>query len=229
MKRAAGVLSAVILMGILLTSCNQPTSEKETPTQSSDAASSQVESALPEPDPTPAESTAPSAAITYPDIDDLEFSDLAGMEFVFASGAGAWGTVVEFSSDGTFSGQHSDSDMGDTASDYPNGTCYECSFSGTFSSLTKIGDYEYSMKCESITQEGTPEEIVIKDGRRHITSTPYGFDDIDEMIVYLPGKKLQEMPEEFLQWVGAWDTDFDDGDVLSFYGLYNVAGKQGFY
>ena len=166
----------------------------------------------------------------YPDIDDLKFADLEGRVFCFASGAGAWSTEVLIYFDGSFSGYHRDTDMGDKGPDYPNGTFYSCSFSGRFSSLTKTGDYEYSMKCETLTQEGTPEEERIgEDGIRYITSSPYGFDDADMFSLYLPGKKTSELPEAFLSWAGMpRATDFSDVDVIDFWGLYNTASELGF-
>ncbi len=164
------------------------------------------------------------------EVSDLTFADLVDMVFYFSSGVGAWQTEVKISADGTFNGYHSDADMGDTGSDYPNGTQYFCSFSGKFSSLTKTGDYQYSMKCDFITQEGTAGEVEIgEDGVRYITSSPYGFDNADEFILYLPGKRIDELPEEFKDWVGSpRATNFVGVDTLPFYGLYNVSGKQGF-
>jgi len=119
--------------------------------------------------------------------------------------------------------------MGDSSPEYPNGTVYECSFSGKFTSLEKTGEYEYSMKCELLTWEGTIGEEKIVDGVRVITSEPYGFDNADEFFLYLPGKETSGLPEEFLQWVSMPRAlDFESIDVLEFYGLYNVRGEQGF-
>ena len=176
---------------------------------------------------TPPTSPAPA---DYPDIPNLDFADLDGMVFTFASGAGAWCTEVKIMPDGTFSGFYYDADMGDTDFDYPNGTYYFCNFGGKFSPMIKTGDYEYSMKCESITQEGIAEEVEIgDDGYRYIISRPYGFDDADGFFLYLPGKKTDELPEEFITWVSMpRGIDPASFDVLPFYGLYNIEGKQGF-
>jgi hypothetical protein len=188
--------------------------------------------AIPSPSmPETLETTSPSPTpVLYPDIPDLQFADLADLVFIFTSGAGAWDTEVRIMPDGTFSGIFHDSDMGDIGPDYPNGTRYICSFSGIFTSLKKTGDYEYSMKCESITQEGTADDVEIgDDGVRYITSDPYGFDNADEFVLYLPGKNIDELPEEYRQWLHLPSgVDYKGDDVLSFYGLYNVEGKQGF-
>ena len=161
--------------------------------------------------------------------DGFGFEDLADMVFTFSSGVGAWSTELQIQPDGSFVGKYHDTDMGDTGEGYPGGTVYFCSFSGRFSSLEKTGEYEYSMICESITQEGTPGDEEIKDGVRYITSTPYGFEDANEFLLYLPGRKTADLPENFLWWVGApRGIVFENVDTLEFYGLYNVAGEMGF-
>lgn len=161
------------------------------------------------------------------DTDSFEFSDLSELVFYFESGAGAWSTELRIFPDGTFSGNFHDSDMGDIGEDYPNGTVYVCNFSGKFARPVKNGDYEYSMKLESLTQEGVVGGEELSDGMRIITSEPYGFDDADEFTLYLPGKKVNELPQGFLDWVRI-RIDSEDVDALSFYGLYNVGGEQGF-
>ena len=65
---------------------------------------------------------------------------------------------------------------------------------------------------------------------RYITSLPYGFDNANEFLLYLPGKSLHELPEAFLGWVqiNLMAVDIRNTDILESYGLYNVEGKQGF-
>ena len=167
----------------------------------------------------------------FADKDDFTYADLAGISFVFASGVGAWMTEVIIQSDGSFRGEHWDSDMGDDGPGYPNGTQYYCNFSGKFSPLIKVGPYEYTMRCESMTQEGEPGETVIAadDGIRYIISESYGFDDADIFYLYLPGRKVDDLPEMFLDWVSMPRAiTFEKGDVLEFYGLYNAGGETGF-
>lgn len=161
----------------------------------------------------------------YSDSYDVKFSDLSNLEFWFGSGAGAWSTIVTIQPDGTFYGYYHDSEAGDRDTDYPEGTRYECYFSGKFTSLIKISDYEYSMKCESLITEGEVGQEEIRDGVKLITSEPYGFDNADEFLLYLPGKKVNELPEMFLGWVG---VNPESTQELTFYGLYNIGGEQGF-
>lgn len=167
---------------------------------------------------------------SLPDGNAIAYSDLTGMMFWFGSGVGAWSTEVSIHPDGSFTGYFHDSEMGSFGEDYPNGTCYECHFSGAFSPLEKISDFEYAMKCISLTQEGSPgDEEIRDDGVKYIVSTPYGFDDADEFVLYLPGKSAEDLPEGFMLWVCLpRGIDYESVDVLNFWGLYNVGGEQGF-
>ena len=136
-------------------------------------------------------------SVAYPDLDDLLYSDLVDIDFWFGSGVGAWCTVVNIHSDGTFNGYYHDSNAGEIGKDYPHGKRYECSFNGKFSALSKTGDYEYAMIIESLETEGTLDEEKIKDGIMLVTSEPYGFDNAHEFLLYLPGKSADQLPEEF--------------------------------
>ena len=233
MKKRVIVLSLTIL---LLSACSNQTLLTEPNVDSSsvnvDPSSVNVEQASPILMPTPSSAETPSVPISpviYPDIDNLEFADLTDFVFWFASGAGAWSTEVRILPDGTFHGKHWDTDAGSTGPDFPEGTRYFCSFSGKFSSLKKTDEYEYSMKCEFLTQEGVVGEEEIIDGVRYITSDPYGFDNADMFFLYLPGKDINGLPEEFLNWVGMpRGIDYKSIDILDFYGLYNVGGEEGF-
>jgi hypothetical protein len=163
-------------------------------------------------------------SIVFHDIPDMKFSDLDGLEFWFGSGAGAWSTIVKILPDGAFSGYFHDSDMGVIGKGYPGGTRYECHFTGKFSSLVKTGDYEYSMRCASLTirDKVGKEEIIGK--VLVIYTEPYGFDNAADFSLYLPGKKISELSEGFLRWT-RWSVK--DG-VFVDYGLYNIHGDKGF-
>ena len=171
-----------------------------------------------------------AVAKAYPDIDDLSFADLADLEFYFSSGVGAWWTLLHIEPDGSFSGYYNDADMGDIGVDYPNGTRYECTFSGKFAELKKASGHEYSLICEYLITEKEPglEEIV--DGVRIITSEPYGLNNANEFSLYLPGKRLNELPDMYLEWIGINPDNIDpeSEDVLEFVLLYNINGGNGF-
>lgn len=150
--------------------------------------------------------------------------------FYFSSGAGGWSTDITISEDGSFDGSYYDSDMGDTGEGYPNGTMYVCDFTGKFDVPQPTDDeYIYTTKLLELTlrdadKVGTTE---IEDDTRYIYTEPYGFDDADEFLIYLPGASLSAMTEECLSWV---DVRMDGIEKLpvDYYVLYNVGGAEAF-
>ena len=130
------------------------------------------------------------------------FEALEGRVFDFSSGAGAWCTELSINSDGTFKGIYSDSDMGDTGDDYPNGTRYYCSFTGKFGNLEKVDEFTYKMKLVSLLYDDEPDKEEIIDGIRYIYSSAYGLVGGTDFLLYLPGAKLAELPEGYRGWVG---------------------------
>lgn len=159
---------------------------------------------------------------------DFSFADVANVEFWFSSGVGAWATMLRIYEDGSFEGEYHDSDMGDIGEGYPGGTVYLCDFTGRFTELAKVDDYTYSLQLESIELAQTPDTDEIKDGIRYVYSTPYGFDDGKDFMIYLPGAFLRELPEDFRSWVGYYDLSGTSDTELPFYGFYNVQGGYGF-
>lgn len=159
--------------------------------------------------------------------DGFTFADLKGWEFFFSSGAGAWYTALYINEDGTFSGQFQDSDMGDTGEDYPDGTVYYSEFSGKFTEPEKIDDMTYRLRIESIEYPlGEGDEII--DGIHYYYATAYGLDGAEELLLYLPGTRLADLPEEYRGWVGYYNLDNTKETTLPYYGLYNVTEQEGF-
>lgn len=158
----------------------------------------------------------------------LSFTELKNLQFVFSSGAGGWGTTMSIQSDGSFSGEFFDGEMGSTGEDYPNGTMYECNFSGQFTQPKKVNDYTYSMQIQEIQYAQEPGTEEILDGVLYSYSTPYGLDDAENLLIYLPGSPLTELPEEYRSWVGYYDLSVTEDTELPFYGLYNESAQCGF-
>lgn len=158
---------------------------------------------------------------------EFQFSDLSDRVFYFSSGAGAWFTELRIRGDGSFEGHYQDADMGDAGDDYPNGTLYYCDFYGTFDQLEKLDDFTYKMRLSYISFKEEPEKEEIIDGVRYIYSAAYGMDG-EEFYLYLPGSKVADLPEAYRQWVGYYDLEAVQEEELSFYGLYNVRGEEGF-
>lgn len=152
-------------------------------------------------------------------------------EFWFMSGVGGWVTILHIHQDGTFEGYYTDMDMGDTGEGYPNGTAYESEFSGKFTDVRRISEYEYSMRLESLHVEGTVGSERIEDGMRVFTSDPHGLSSPDEFLLYLPGRPTADLPVAFIEWVAMPNVWYEDEipETLPFWGLYNVGGAEGFF
>ncbi len=170
--------------------------------------------------------------LEYPEDDIL--SHLNGLTFIFSSGAGGWSTEVEMKENGSFEGVYYDWDLGVTGDDYPNGSCYLSAFTGQFTDAVKIDDETWSLKLGVL--EIVPEmkdkmySEEITDGYRYTYVDPYGLENAEEFILYLPGRTIdEEVPEMFLSWVSiAWWWHTVPPRYLPCYGLYNVSGEAGF-
>lgn len=147
-------------------------------------------------------------------------------EFIFSSGIGNWRTYIDIKNDGSFTGQYSDADMGDTGNGYPNGIVYLCDFEGEFSEPVQIDQYTYSMKLESIELEKTPGEEYIENGVKYICTEPSGLSGAEELLIYLPGIKMSDLPKEFKLWL---PIDAQSEEFLQYYGIYNINDKSGFF
>lgn len=149
----------------------------------------------------------------------FSFIDISNLEFWFGSGAGAWRTILTVYEDGTFEGEYSDSDMGSRV-------YYLCNFTGKFSEPLKVNDYTYSVKIERIELQVVPGIEEIKDGTTYIYSEPYGLDDAEELLFYLPGAPVEDLPEAYRSWMMGYHQFTDT--KLPFFGLYNVNAETGF-
>lgn len=159
----------------------------------------------------------------YKDNDYFNFSDLNGIEFTSIR-EGFHGPNIMIQPDGTFNGTFDETFPIYSDNDSLNSIAFECNYNGQFSSLTKTGPYEYTMKCNLIEMQGTIGDETIVDGKKIITTEPYGFENTDEFILYLPGKKVSELPEGLLKW----NPELINLGVISGYILYNVGGENSF-
>ena len=176
-----------------------------------------------------------------PEEDPL-YTELSDWGFEFSSGAGGWGTELNVNPDGSFEGFFVDSDMGNTAPDYPDGTVYRCDFTGQFTGYRQKTPYIYELDFDDPEYEKTPDTEEIVGNTRYIYSTPYGLEGTNTLILYLPGTPVKELPEDYLSWAfvsnGTYiKTTYDDYGKyyqsspvgLPFCGLFNTNGNLGFY
>lgn len=148
--------------------------------------------------------------------------------FVFSSGVGGWSTEINIKSNGSFIGQYYDLDPESADIEYPDGTVYICKFNGKFSQPEKIDDYRYSMKLENLEVEETLDKVYYENNLKYICSEPYGFEDANEFIIYLPGIKITDLPQEVLYWLPCFSIDVEETDIFTKYGIYNVEDETVF-
>lgn len=165
---------------------------------------------------------------------DFKFADVSNLEFFFCSGAGGWWTQMYIHEDGSFDGYYIDSNWGITGEDHPNGQVSYSEFCGNFTEPVWVDDYTYQVQIDSIEYpKGKGSEII--DGVLYDYGTAYGLQGGENFYIYQPGKKYQELPEDFRLWVNeeyrwAWDGDIEAADaILPFYGFFNVEQGCGFY
>ena len=161
--------------------------------------------------------------------DNEVFALIAGRTFNFLSGVGGWWTDIEISADGSFTGYFHDSDMGDTDDDYPEGTLYECYFSGMFILAETIDPYTYKLRLTALNIESEPDAERIVNGVRVINADAYGMEGGETFMLYLPGRTTADLPDGFLEWIcmpNAWE---EAPETLPFYGLYNIEEETGFF
>ena len=152
------------------------------------------------------------------------------VEFLFMSGAGAWSTQLSLNRDGSFTGVFHDSEMGDRAEEYPNGSVYICNFSGVFTDIRQVSEYAYAMTLTDLQTEHQEGEEWIEDEIRYIASGPYGLEGGTEFVLYLPDAPLDQMSEVFLFW---WPHRYEQAenprDTLDCFGILNVEMEHGFF
>ena len=124
---------------------------------------------------------------------------------------------------GSFYGYYHDSEMGVNDEAYPDGTLYECSFSGSFSDFCKISNHEYSMVITEFQIVGNVGDQYIKDGVRHIVRDSAGLKAGDAFHLYLPGTPKSRISEECLSWIYGVTKDPIDCFILC-----NVTQQHGF-
>lgn len=166
------------------------------------------------------ETTAPT---TVPE-ESLSYAELRFTEFLFSSGAGAWGTTLYINADGSFSGIYHDSEMGDNSEEYPMGTVYHCGFSGQFGTPVRRDEDSWTLPVRVLRYDRVPDSQEIRDGIRWFYTTAFGLEQTLSMVLYEPDTPLERLPEEYRQWVGLHREE----GVLSFWGLYNEDQQQGF-
>ena len=158
------------------------------------------------------------------------FARLEGQTFTYTSGAGAWRTTITFGPDGSFTGEHTNSDMGDTAKEYPKGTVYTSSFWGAFTEVVKEGDCKYSLRLRYLYLDNNRlGEQNIVDGVRYVVTGAVGFEKAGYFTLYLPGMETAKTPEPMVKWLSALEGWGDVSPAsIPCWTLYNIGGEAPF-
>ncbi len=234
-RTAAGLIRMALCTSLLLPLGGCGAKDPESRGSVEDAVPGDTETKDGETTPTEAIPTMSDGDGTIQQSPDAAFDlyrELSDWSFTFSSGAGGWATSLYFEPDGSFHGDYHDSEMGSTGPGYDFGTVYTCNFTGTCNDYAKISDGIYRLHIDSL--EYAPANVeTIEDGVRYITADPYGLEDTDELIVYLPGVPLSQLDDGFMDWIGvqhfsqnvgesfAWYEDYPE--ELPFVGIYNPA------
>jgi len=142
-------------------------------------------------------------------------------DLYYSSGVGAWSSQMTILPDGRFWGYYHDSDMGDTDIGYPNGTEYECSFTGIFTNIKKVSEYEYQMQIQDLQSFGIPRQKKIIDGVLIVTSESGGFAPNEIISFYLSTIPENQLSEETLFWRNGYSYNGSIPDIL--YGHTNTS------
>ena len=154
---------------------------------------------------------------------EFSFADLQRLQFCFTSGAGGWCTLLAVRPDGSFYGEYHDTDMGGGEPGI-HAVQWNCKFTGRFAQPVRVNDYTYSVRIARIDYERAVGEEAFADGFHYYYTEPRGLEDTEELLIYLPGAPLGELPQEFRGWV----DHGDQGEALLSYALNNEAHQQGF-
>ena len=133
------------------------------------------------------------------------FDTLSGTDWSFSSGVGGWYTELQIRADGSFTGSFHDSEMGECADEYPDGTVYFCAFSGQMSLAEQVSENTWKIRVEKLEKEQSVEEIA--DGIHYVPADVYGISEGDEMLLYRPGTPVSVLTEEMQLWAHVSDQE----------------------
>ena len=168
-----------------------------------------------------------SAAFACAEQEESFFARFDGLEWWLSSGAGGWSTDLQIFPDGSFAGTYHDSEMGDAADEYPDGTLYICSFTGRMSLAGHPEDNPLAIRVEELNVDEPAEREYIEDGVRYIYTEPYGLSAGDNMVLYAPGTDIGAFTDDMLLWSHVLDSEDTIYELESWF-LWSEATGSGF-
>ena len=148
-----------------------------------------------------------TAAGAMAETADSVFETMSGLEWSYMSGVGAWSTDLWIYGDGSFSGEFHDTDMGDAADAYPDGTMYRCAFSGRMSLAGQADEYTWRIRVDELKMEKDQDDEIIEDGVRYVWVNSCGLSEGDEMLLYRPGTPVSMLSEDMQFWAHVLDQE----------------------
>ena len=167
------------------------------------------------------------AAGACAETEETIFETLAGLEWSFSSGVGGWSTDMRIEADGSFSGDFHDSEMGESADEYPYGTVYCCSFTGRMALMEQVDEYAWKIRIEELRKDESQPAEDIDDGIRFVAAEPYGLSEGDEMILYRPGTPVSVLSEDMLLWAHVMDQENPPAELETWF-LSSEQNDSGF-
>ena len=168
-----------------------------------------------------------TAAGAWAESEGTFFETLSGIEWSFSSGAGAWSTDLRILPDGSFSGEFHDSEMGECAEAYPDGTIYGCSFVGQMSLVEQVNENTWKIRIDGLHQDESQPAETIDDGIRFVKTEPYGISLGDEMLLYRPGTPVDVLSEEMQLWAHVLDQENPPAELENWF-LSSEKNDSGF-
>ena len=161
---------------------------------------------------------------------------LSQWSFVFTSGVGAWQTYVEIEKDGTLKGEFSDQNAGEAGEGY-DGTIWLCQFTGRISDPEQTGPDTWKVRFTDLKYDNPSGTEMIEDRLRYAYTDAYGLETGGALEIYLPGAKVDDLPEAYMEWISPllfgnyFQDSFIDAvpDELPFCGFFNPEGSYGFF
>ena len=129
---------------------------------------------------------------------DPFFAQFENITWTFASGAGGWSTDLWILPDGTFCGEFHDSEMGELADEYPDGTVYLCSFNGRLSFTEQADENTWKIRVDKL------------------------------FLFFRPDTPMDRLTGEMQFWTHLFDDMDHPADELQNWFMYSEANDSGF-
>lgn len=95
--------------------------------------------------------------------------------------------------------------------------------------IEKVDEYSYSMTLSELNCDDEGGEEWIEDGICYVPAAPYGMEDGETFVLYLPDTPTDGLDEDFLSWWPGCYAPEGAPETLERYGLLNAKMGYGFF